>query len=93
MVDPQLKNNSDLVEALNEYEQSWERGKQYFLDGQKANHLIYFSHILETTAEKYSQFKEFLDYRDADIFVSIPCLIILKGLEKEDKNICTYFLP
>ena len=46
MVDPQLKNNIDLVEALTDYEQSWEKGKTYFLDGKKCNHLIFFSHII-----------------------------------------------
>ena len=30
MVDPQLKNNSDLVETLMEYEKSWEKGATYF---------------------------------------------------------------
>lgn len=52
-----------------------------------------FSHIIETTAEKYPQFAEQLECRDSDIFVAIPCLIVLKHLENEDKNICTYFLP
>lgn len=32
MVDPQLKNNDDLVEALAFYESSWEKGREYFLD-------------------------------------------------------------
>ncbi len=32
MVDPQLKNNGDLVEALVEYEKSWEKGANYFCD-------------------------------------------------------------
>ena len=30
MVDPQLKNNSELVETLVEYETSWEKGNNYF---------------------------------------------------------------
>lgn len=49
--------------------------------------------MLETTAEKYKEFAEQLEYRDTDIFVSIPCLMILKLLNGEDKNICRYFLP
>lgn len=52
-----------------------------------------FSHIIETSAEKYKLFREQLECRDSDIFVAIPCLIILKHLEDEDRNICTYFLP
>jgi len=31
MVDPQLKNNPELVAALQEYESYWEKGKRYFL--------------------------------------------------------------
>jgi len=32
VVDPQLKNNPELVKALDLYEKSWEKGKRYFLD-------------------------------------------------------------
>jgi hypothetical protein len=34
-----------------------------------------------------------MDDRDADIFVYIPQVLVLKNLEREDKNICAYFLP
>jgi len=34
-VDPQLKNNADLVTALVEFEQSWEKGKTYFVDAKQ----------------------------------------------------------
>ncbi len=88
-----MKNNSDLVEALTEYEQSWEKGKSYFLDPKKCTYLIHFSHIIEATGEKYPQFYEQVECRDADIFLSIPCLMILKLLDNEDKNICKFFLP
>ena len=36
-VDPQLKNNADLVQALVDFEQSWEKGKGYFVNSQKCN--------------------------------------------------------
>ncbi|EGR33054.1 hypothetical protein IMG5_062790 [Ichthyophthirius multifiliis] len=93
MVDPQLKNNIDLVEALFEYEQSWEKGQSYFLDPKKLSYLVHFSHIIETTAQKYKHFSEQVECRDADIFLNIPCLMILKCLNNEDKNICAFFLP
>ncbi|EGR32631.1 hypothetical protein IMG5_076610 [Ichthyophthirius multifiliis] len=92
-LDPQLKNNTDLVEALYQYEVSWEKGKNYFLDAQKTSFLIQFTHIIEATSCKYKEFKEQLEFRDADMFLNIPCLLVLKLLEKEDKNICNYFLP
>lgn len=30
---------------------------------------------------------------DADIFLIIPYILILKYLDKDDKNLCKYFLP
>ncbi|CAD8104890.1 unnamed protein product [Paramecium sonneborni] len=93
MVDPQLKNNTELVDLLIEYETQWEKGLSYLLEPKKYTQLMLFSHIIETTAEKYIQFSEQLECRDSDIFVTIPCLIVLKHLENEDKNICKYFLP
>jgi hypothetical protein len=32
VVDPQLKNNQELVEVLNDLERAWTLGKEYFLD-------------------------------------------------------------
>ena len=93
MVDPQLKNNTELVNALMDYEASWEKGKHYFLDSKTTTYLIHFSHIIETTVEKYREFQEKIECRDVDIFVTIPCLVILKSLDEEDKKICEYFLP
>ena len=34
-VDPQLKNNPDLVTAMGDFETSWEKGKTYFLTPKK----------------------------------------------------------
>lgn len=93
MVDPQLKNNLDLIEVLQEYEKSWEKGKHYFLESKKCTFLINFSHMIESTGEKYKEFQEKLECREADIFLMIPCLLILKFLDNDDKMICTYFLP
>lgn len=55
--------------------------------------MIHFSHIIEATSDKHTEFKESIECRDADIFINIPCLLILKCLENEDKSICLYFLP
>ena len=88
MVDPQLKNNDDLVDALSFYESSWEKGREYFLEEQKCESLIACSNIIETLAEKYKEFDEMLDCRDADVFLQIPCILILCNLDNDDKNIC-----
>jgi len=37
VVDPQLKNNIELVEILVEFENSWSQGLTYFLDSKKLN--------------------------------------------------------
>ena len=63
------------------------------MDTQKCVYLIHFSHIIESTCEKYPQFQEQVECREADIFMSIPALILLKSLENEDKNIGQFFLP
>ena len=43
--------------------------------------------------EKYSQFKDLVEYRDADVFMMIPMIMVLKSIEKNDKGICEFFLP
>lgn len=30
---------------------------------------------------------------EADVFIVVPCLVILKALDKDDKHLCKYFLP
>ena len=57
MVDPQLRNNSDLVESLIEYEKSWEKGANYFRDVEKKRYLLHFSGAIESISEKHPQFK------------------------------------
>ena len=37
VVDPQLKNNAELVEILVEFENAWSQGLTYFLDNKKLN--------------------------------------------------------
>lgn len=53
VVDPQLKNNNELVEILVEFENSWSQGLTYFLDSKKCNQLLHFSQVIEATAEKH----------------------------------------
>ena len=92
-VDPQLKNNADLVQALVEFEQSWEKGKTYFVNALKCTQLLHFTQIIEGTAEKYKSFQEQIEDRDTVIFVTIPALLILKNLDEDDKGICKNFFP
>ena len=93
VVDPQLKNNNELVEILVEFENTWTQGLTYFLDNKKCRQLIHFSSVVEATAEKHKAFSEQLETREAEIFFIIPSLLILKSLEGDDKDICSFFNP
>ena len=92
-VDPQLKNNPDLVDDLEEFERAWEKGKAYFVSPKRIQQLVHFSSVIEATATKYRAFNEQVQDRDTDIFVSIPALLILKCLDEDDKGICRAFFP
>jgi len=91
IVDPQLRNNPELVEALTTFETTWEKGKTYFLNSKRCSQVIYFSSLIENLAEKYSDFREELECRDAELFISLPGLLVLKCLEDQDKGICRHF--
>lgn len=93
IVDPQLRNNQDLVTELVNYERFWEKGKLYFLNKKICDQLIYFSTVLEGLGEKYSDFKDKIESFDAEVFVIIPMIMVLRKIENEDKGICERFLP
>lgn len=48
---------------------------------------------MEGLSEKFTKFKDLIEYRDTDIFVMIPMIMILKSCEGDDKSICEFFLP
>jgi len=93
VVDPQLRNNPDLVDALFAFENSWEKGAAYFTDSKKCNQLLHFSQVIEAIKEKHSKFANQIDDRDAEIFVSIPCIMVLMGIDGEDKGLTAQFWP
>lgn len=94
-IDPQLRNNPDLSDKLFEFESKWEKGKEYLLDENKYSQLLFFSQIIEILCEKYSKYQinELIEERDPSIFVSIPCILLLKSIENEDKGICKEYIP
>lgn len=49
--------------------------------------------MIEATGEKHRNFAEQLEQRDTEIFFIIPQLLILKSLENDDKEICSFFYP
>jgi hypothetical protein len=63
------------------------------MDSKKCRQLIHFSSVIEATGEKHKVFAEQLENREAEIFMIIPALLILKSLEGDDKDICSFFNP
>jgi hypothetical protein len=93
IVDPQLKNNPELVECLIQFESTWEKGKEFLLNLNKYSQLLFFSQMIEILCEKYKDISEQLESRDPMVFVWVPAILILKSLDKEDKGICHEFNP
>jgi len=93
LVDPQLKNNQELVDSLNKFERSWSKGKEFLLGGKICNMLLYFSQLIEGVAEKYKDIQEKIEAVDTEIFVMFPCLVVLNSLDGDDKGICENYYP
>ena len=97
-VDPQLKNNQELSELIELYEASWTLGKDQILDTSHREQIICFCHHMESLLSQYPLFKEQVECSEAEIFLSIPCLLVFKSV-KNDKNshifkqLCQRFAP
>lgn len=95
-VNPQLKYNKELVDALYEFEINWEKGKEYLMDQFKYHQLLSFSQTIEVLKEKYSKYQisELLDSSDPTIFLSLPSIIILQSLsERKQMEIVNEYIP
>ena len=87
VVDPQLKNNTELIDALTAYEKSWKKGKNFLLNEENMKSLLSMSELIEGLAEKHKEVKEKIENVDADIFIIIPSLVILKSIEEDNSRI------
>ena len=58
VVDPQLRNNPELVHTIAAFEKDWCLGKTHLVPKRHREHLISFSSLIEITCEKYAEFKE-----------------------------------
>lgn len=92
-VDPQLKNNPDLVETLVNFERTWEKGKEFFASTLACDQLIHFSQLIEGVAEKYPDVQEKISTMDSEILLAIPCLVVLHSLDGDDRGICAKYYP
>lgn len=63
------------------------------MESKKLSQLLHFSQVVEATAEKHKTFAEQLEQRDAEVFVHIPALMVLKSIENDDKGISSFFCP
>ena len=93
-VDPRLSNNKDLSKYLLYFESKFELGKIYLLDNQKYNQLLAFSQIIEIICEKYNKYsiRDLIENNDPCIFVSLPSILLLKAMNKEDQDICKEYI-
>lgn len=89
-VDPQLRNNVELSEALLAFERVWERGKEFLLNADTKATLLSMSELIEGLMEKHKETVEKIEAMDADIFLTVPCLAVLKALDDggKDASLC-----
>ena len=84
-----MRNNSKLSSLLKDFEDVWGKGTEHLLNSEHREHFITFSTLLEGLQNKYPQFKTMVEGCEAQIFVSIPALVVLHNL----KDIVTRFAP
>lgn len=65
VVDPQLRNNDALVEVLKSFEDTWSLANSQIVDQERLRQLNEFSWLLINTGERYSEFQEQMECRDA----------------------------
>lgn len=74
--------------VISEFEIQWCLAKTHLIHKPYREQLIKFSQMIENTSEKYKEFREQVECRDAEIFSTIPYLVVLKasldtGMEQE----------
>jgi hypothetical protein len=80
--------------VIGDLEKAWTLAKEQIMEDEKLHHLQVLSQVIENASRKYKAFAEMVEMCDSDIFITIPCLAILRGLiYEEDKGICRRFLP
>ena len=76
MVDPELKNNQELVQVLTLLEDSWDLAKGQIGSEDRIQQLNEFSKLIWTTCDEFKEFREQVECKDAEIFMSIPSLLV-----------------
>ena len=79
VVDPQLKNNSELVEGITDFENVWSKGKLYLMEDTRFRWFIVLSQHIDYLINNYQDFKNQVEWRDYEMFMVIPSLVIQKA--------------
>uniref|UniRef100_A0A7S3CU83 Uncharacterized protein n=1 Tax=Strombidium rassoulzadegani TaxID=1082188 RepID=A0A7S3CU83_9SPIT len=82
-----MANNKELVEMVELYESSWTLGRDQLLDQGHRLQIVEFCFNLESLCEKYPLFKEQVECSEAEIFLSIPSLIVLKSIQNDELSL------
>ena len=78
---------------------AWGLGHAYLLDVSSLANLQACSSIIQESAARFPKIKESLDCKDADLFIVIPCLVLLRYLSSylpyqlSSKKIITTYYP
>lgn len=92
-VDPELANNQELVAALAAFEVAWQRGRHYLLNPAVRQMLISLAQLIEGLGEKYEKARDMLETMEADVFLVVPCLAILRSLESSSRTMYSLYCP
>lgn len=91
VVDPQLKNNVELVEAITDFENVWSKANEFFVNQDKFKCFLVMSWYLERLRDQDKHFKSQIDEMDYEIFMIIPAMIIQSAvLEIIEQNMDHY---
>jgi len=75
------------VELIEIYESSWTLGKEQLQDSATRDQLINFCINISALGNKYPVFKEQVECSEAEIFLSIPTLMVLKSIQNDKDSI------
>lgn len=76
-VDPQLKNNQDIVNGVQIWEESWEKGKTYLSTSKDVYLLVSFGSIISNLKLKYRSFLNDVECMDVNVFLQVPNILLL----------------
>jgi hypothetical protein len=54
---------------------------------------MYASELFESLSQIYPILAEQIECRDAELFSTLPGLLIVRSLEREDADVCRHFYP